>query len=102
DGREVDYPKNKVPENISKAALEAVPGGKIADVDRDIKDGKITWDIGVELKGKTFAVQIDQDGKVLSKSEVVSESLKVADLPAAIAESVKKEFPGGHVTRAEK
>jgi uncharacterized membrane protein YkoI len=102
DGREIDIPKSKLPEKISKAALEAVPGGKIADIDRDIKDGKITWDLGVDLNGKEFNVKVDEEGKLISKVEVTAEKLKVADLPAAISDGVKKEFPAGKITTAEK
>lgn len=102
DRREVDLPRSKLPEKVAKAALEAVPGGKISDIDRDIKDGKSTWELGVEAGGKEFEVKVDDDGKVLSKVEVVTEKLKVADLPAAVVDGVKKEWPGAKITSAEK
>jgi uncharacterized membrane protein YkoI len=102
DRREIDIPKSKVPEKVTKAALEAVPGGKIADIDRDIKDGKSTWELGIEAGGKEFEVKVDDDGKVISKVEVATEKLKVADLPAAVVDGVKKEWPTAKITTAEK
>jgi uncharacterized membrane protein YkoI len=102
DRREVDLPKSKLPEKINKAATEAIPGGKITDIDREIKAGKSTWEIGMDLNGKTMQVKIDDDGKVLSKAEIKTEKLAVADVPAKISDGVKKEFPGGRITRAEK
>ncbi len=102
DGREVDVDKTKVPEKVSKAALAAVPGGKIADVDRETKNGKTTWEIGLDVGEKVWEVDVDDDGKVLDKFEKVEEKLKIADVPAPVSAAVKKDFPGSKLTSALK
>ena len=101
DGREVDIPPDKLPENIAKAATDAVPGGKIADIDRDIKAGKSTWQIGVDAGGKTIEVVIDDDGKVLSKVEVQSEKINRL-IYRRLSPTASRRVPHGKVTSAEK
>jgi uncharacterized membrane protein YkoI len=103
EGREVDVPRARLPENVAKAATDAVPGGKIADIDKDTKDGKTIWEIGVDIAGgKTIEVDINDDGKVLLKVEKKEDPIKVAELPAVVSEGVKKDMPGCKVTSALK
>ena len=102
DGREIDIPRSKLPEKVGKAALDALPGGKIEDIDKEIKDGKTIWELGVSADGKDYEVLVDDDGKLISKVEKKEEKIKVADLPAAVVDGVQKEFAGAKITSAVK
>src|SRR5258706_70042 len=62
-------PRRTLPDAIAKAAAAAIAGGRIAGIDRETRDGVITWELTIESAGRDYELRIDAAGAVLAKVE---------------------------------
>ncbi|MGE5353465.1 MAG: PepSY-like domain-containing protein [Acidobacteriota bacterium] len=92
-----DVTKN-VPQVVLDAFKKAYPNAVIKGSGKENEEGKTFYEIeSVDGKVKRDLLYLP-DGKVAEIEEKISNN----DLPAAVKETVKKEFPKGKITSAEK
>ena len=61
DDEEVEVALTDVPENVLKAAQEAVPEGNIKKVEKDVEDGVVVYDVEIFVR---YEVEVTADGVV--------------------------------------
>ena len=66
DSRKVSY--NELPEVVKKAADARLKNAEVNDVDRMVRDGKATYEIGFKQNGQQQELVISQDGRILNDS----------------------------------
>lgn len=56
-----------VPKAVQKAFQAEAKGGKIVRIEREVENGKTTYEAIIEKKGKRFEVEVSAEGKVLDR-----------------------------------
>lgn len=94
--------EEKIPlKDVPKAVLDAVkaryPGAELKGAEKEVEDGKTTYEIALTDKGKSIDVSLTAEGKVTAIETVVA----IADLPKAVTEAVQAKYPKGTLRKAE-
>lgn len=90
--------RKEVPAAILSAFEKAYPKAAIRGFSREEEEGKTLYEVE-SLEGKTTRdILYAADGKIAE----IEEGIAVNDLPAAVRETVSKEYPKGKVVKAEK
>ena len=66
DSRKISY--NELPEIVKKAADARLKNAEVNDVDRMMRDGRATYEIGFKQNGQQQELVISQDGRILNDS----------------------------------
>lgn len=69
DEKEVKVDLKDVPENVKKAATDAVKGLVLTEAEKETKDGKDIYELEGKVGDKKYEVEVDADGKVLKSGE---------------------------------
>lgn len=88
---------DKVPAAVMKAVKAKFPGAQVREAEKEVEDGKTTYEIALTHDGHKMDVSVKEDGTILE----VEKELAVKDLPKAVAAAVKAKYPKGSVTKAE-
>ena len=90
--------KGQVPKVILAAFEKAYPKAKVKGYSKETDAGKVVYEI--ESKEGTVArdVSYDSEGNLLS----VEETLPFSNLPKAVQDASKKEFPKSKIAKCEK
>lgn len=67
--KEVKVDLKDVPENVKKAATDAVKGLVLTEAEKETKDGKDVYELEGKVGDKKYEVVVDADGKVLKSGE---------------------------------
>lgn len=67
--KEVKVDLKDVPENVQKAATDAVKGLVLTEAEKETKDGKDVYELEGKAGDKKYEVVVDADGKVLKSGE---------------------------------
>lgn len=67
--KEVKVDLKDVPENVKKAATDAVKGMVLTEAEKETKDGKDVYELEGKAGDKEYEVVVDADGKVLKSGE---------------------------------
>lgn len=85
-----------VPEPAVKTIKEKFAKAEIRYVDKE--GGGSAYEFAMKEGDRQFDVEVSKDGKLICVKEDVAED----KLPAAVKESVKKQFPTGRIVETEK
>jgi uncharacterized membrane protein YkoI len=101
-GAQVNAKEEEVPlDQLPKAVLDAVkakfPGAKLTEAEKETKDGKTTYEIGLEQKGQEYTVSATAEGKITE----VEREVEIKDLPKAVTDAIKKKYPNAKMEEAE-
>ena len=91
-------PSPSLPAAIEKAFKAAYPTATIKAVSKESYAGKDAYEVESVDNGKTRDLIYRADGTVV----VIEEEIAAADLPAAVAAAITKDFPKGNVIRYER
>ena len=69
DSRKISY--NELPDAVRKALEARVTAGEVNDVDRQVKNGVATYEIGFKKDGQQQELVLSQDGRILNDVEAV-------------------------------
>ena len=69
DSRKISY--NELPDVVRKALDARITAGEVNDVDRQVKNGQATYEIGFKKDNRQQELVISQDGRILSEGESV-------------------------------
>ena len=62
--REIEEAIKKVPAQVLEAANKAVPGGEIAEVEKEVEDGQVIYDVEKVVDGVEYEIEVTADGVV--------------------------------------
>ncbi len=60
---------DQLPAAVKATLMKEADGGKIKEVEKDVENGKTTYEADVVIKGQEWEVKIAEDGKLISKQK---------------------------------
>ena len=77
EGKETPVALKDVPAAVRATLEKEAAGGKITEVEKEMKDGKTIYSADIESGGKAWDVAVGEDGRLISKElEKAGESEK--------------------------
>lgn len=70
DSRKISY--SELPEAVRKMVETRVTSGEINDIDRQVKNGQATYEIGFKQNGRQQEIIVSQEGRILNDSPAVA------------------------------
>src|SRR5258708_14514634 len=95
--KEERVPLGKLPKVVVDAVKAKFPGAKLLEAYEETEDGKSTYEVNVEQKGREFDVFLTPTGKIIE----IAHEIKIADLPKAVVDALKKKYPKCQLDEAE-
>jgi hypothetical protein len=87
--------------DLPKAVVDAVkarfPAAEMKEASKETEDGKTTYEVSIEDKGKTVDISATIEGKITA----IETKIAAADLPAAVAQAIEAKYPKATVQKAE-
>jgi hypothetical protein len=90
--------KGTLPVAITEAFQKAYPTAKITGTAKETEGGKTVYEVESMDQGMSRDLIYNPDGTVVE----IEEGMNAADLPAPVADGLKKLYPKAKVTKAEK
>lgn len=90
-------PLDKVPAAVMKAVKDKFPGAAVKGAEKEVEDGKTTYEIASVHDGHKLDVSVKEDGTIAQ----VEKEIEAKDLPKAVAEAVKAKYPKGSIKKSE-
>jgi glucose/arabinose dehydrogenase len=87
-----------VPAPVAAAAAKAYPNAKIREWAKETEAGKMQYEASMVEGATKRDVLFAPDGTVMAVEEVIS----IAELPAAVKNTIKAKYPQGVIHSAEK
>ena len=78
-----EIPVSKLPKATTDYITDNLPGAKIVKAAKVEEKGVITYNVGIDVKGKKHLLIFDKDGKFLRKGDELINSNAPKDKPAA-------------------
>lgn len=95
--KEVKVPLDKVPKAVLDAIKAKFPGAKLREAEKETEDGKTTYEVSVEHKGREYSVAATAEGTITE----IEREIEIKDLPKAVTDAIKKKYPNGQLEDAE-
>ena len=64
-----NVPLSDVPAKVLEAANSAVPGGEITEVEKEVEDGEVIYDVEKVVDGVEYEIEVTPDGVVKEVEE---------------------------------
>jgi uncharacterized membrane protein YkoI len=101
------------PAAVQKTFQREANGAKIEDVEKEIENGKTTYEADVTIDGKEYDITVAEDGTLLEKSLEEDDDedddkkgeeveVKLSDCPAAVQKTLKREANGASIDSVDK
>lgn len=94
--KKLDY--KSVPAAVRAAFEKQFAGARVIGASSEIDGGSTLYEIECEWRARHHDITFRSDGSLVS----VEETIPMSEVPAAVAQALKKMFPRAEVTRAEK
>ena len=94
---ETKVPLDQVPAAVKDAVKKKFPDAKMEEAEKEVKDGKTTFELLIKEDSKKITVSLKEDGTILE----IEKEIAAKDLPEAVASAVKSKYPSGTVKKAE-
>jgi hypothetical protein len=89
---------NAVPAAVRAAFAKAYPSATIKECAKEVEKGKTAYEISSTEGGTRRDVLFYADGRLI----VVEEAIPIESTPDPVQQAVRKMYPGGEITLAEK
>ena len=86
-------PLDKCPAKVQETLKKEAEGGELGEIVKQTEDGKTTYEAEIAKNDKAISVSVDAEGKLVLKQEEVD----LAQCPAPVQATAKKEAEGGEV-----
>ena len=73
ESRKLSY--QELPDAVRKVVDDRIQNGQVNDVDRQVKDGKITYEVGFKQNGQQQELVISQDGRIINDANVPASAI---------------------------
>ena len=90
----------QLPTAVAKTLKQEVAGGQVGEIDMAVGDHRATYEADVVISKMPYEIKIAMDGTLLKK-HLSDMDLTMAQLPAAVAATVKQEMGSGKVSDIE-
>ena len=94
---EVKVSLDKVPAAVMNAVKRKFPMAKIEGAEKNVEDGKTTFEIGIEQDDRDITVSLKEDGTILE----IEKEIAVKDLPTAVKSAIAAKYPRATLKKAE-
>lgn len=61
---EENIPLSNIPANVIEAANNALPGGQITEVEMEVEDGQVIYEVEKVVDGEEYEIEVTADGVV--------------------------------------
>jgi hypothetical protein len=95
---EEKVPLDKVPAAVLKTVKDKYPGAKIKEAFKEVDKGETTYEVAIEHETHSIDLSLKPDGTLLEAEQAI----EVKDLPAKVADAIKKKYPKAKISKAEK
>jgi hypothetical protein len=99
--KEVEVKLSDCPAAVRKTLEREAQGAKIDKVEKEAEDGETTYEADAKIDGAAYEITVAEDGTLLEKSldgadddeekEADEVEVKLADCPAAVQKTLKRE-----------
>jgi uncharacterized membrane protein YkoI len=104
---------SECPVAVQKTFQREANGAKIDEVEKEIEDGKTTYEADVTIDGKKYDITVAENGMLLEKALEEDEDadegkkgeevkVKLSDCPAAVQKTLKCEANGAKIEAVDK
>ena len=69
EGKETPVALKDVPAAVRATLDKEAAGGKVTEVEKEVKDGKTVYSADIEVGGKAWDVVVGEDGRLISKEQ---------------------------------
>lgn len=87
--------------DVPKAVLDAVkakfPAAELKEASKEVEEGKTTYEVSLEDKGKAVDVALTAEGKIVE----IETEVAAGDLPKAVASAIAAKYPKATLKQAE-
>jgi|GEM_PF-6318860 len=90
----------QLPTAVAKTLTQEAAGGRVGEIDMTIGDNQATYEADVVINKMPYEIKIAMDGTLLKK-HLSDMDLTMAELPAAVAATVKQEMGSGKASGIE-
>jgi hypothetical protein len=87
-----------VPQPVLAAATKAAPNAKVKEWEKNVEDGKTTYEVSMTEGSAKFQLVFEPNGTYVAKEETIP----VSSLPAAVKSAVLAKYPKATLSSAEK
>jgi hypothetical protein len=86
---EVPVPLDKVPKPVLEAVKKRFPAGQLKEASKEGEGDKLVYEVSVTLAGKNIDITLTPAGSIT----LIEKEIAAADVPEAVAATIKKEYP---------
>ena len=94
---EEEVPLKDVPKVVLDAVKARFPGAELKEAAKETEDGKTTYEVALDDKGKGVDVSLTAEGKI---TEIETE-VAAKDLPKAVTAAIEAKYPKAKLKQAE-
>ena len=98
---------SECPLAVQKTLTREARGAKIETVDLESEDGRVVFEADVTIDGKNYEILVAPNGALIAKKldedeEENEVEMKLADCPAAVQKTLKREADGATIDKVDK
>jgi hypothetical protein len=94
---EQSIPVEKLPKAVLKAAKSKFPKADIKGAVKEVEDGKTTYEVMLQQKGRSIDIAFHADGTILE----IEREVEADDLPGDVKKALKSRYPKARINKAE-
>lgn len=94
---ETKLPLDQVPKVVMDSVKAKYPGAELKEAAKETENGKTSYEVSLTFKNSKIDLLLTPEGKITSVEKVVAE----ADLPKAVAATLKSKYPQATIKLAE-
>jgi hypothetical protein len=96
-GDEQKISLDEVPTAVKDAVKKKFPSAKLEQAEKEVENGKTTFELVIKDEGKKITVSLKDDGTIVE----IEKEIDAKDLPEAVGSAVKAKYPSGTIKKAE-
>src|SRR5689334_3873015 len=97
EGKEDEVPLDKVPRPVLAAVKKKFPEAKLQGAAQQTEDDHTLYEVLIKHKGHEIYVVCEPEGKIVE----IDRGITLKDLPKAVSDALKKQFPKATIVSIE-
>jgi uncharacterized membrane protein YkoI len=94
---EEKVPLDKVPKAVMDAVKKRFPNAKIMGAEKEVEDGKTSYEVAIKNKDQNIDVILTPEGKIVA----LEAEIPAKDLPKEVVAAMDKKYPKATVKKVE-
>lgn len=100
-GKESGLPLKDLPEEVKRAASQAVPGIQLVEAEVERVGRGVVYELEGILGGRRYEIEVTEDGKVIEVELEDDEEIPLAKVPRPAMKAARAALPGAKLVEAE-